>query len=175
MQQSYSGVAKAFHWAIVILVLLMLYGGFTSDDLPKAERLGFFQTHAGLGITVLILMLGRILWRRAHPAPALPEGTPRWQQIASMATHHGLYLLVLLQPIFGLLTVTTSKINLKAFGILGLQIAPNETIHDIGETLHSANAWVITALIVLHVAAALYHHFILRDNVLKRMLPFVKA
>ena len=175
MQQSYSGVAKAFHWAIVILVLLMLYGGFTSDDLPKADRLGFFQTHAGLGITVLILMLGRILWRRTHPAPALPEGMPRWQQIASVATHHGLYLLVLLQPIFGLMMATSSKFNLKAFGVLGLQVAPNETIHEIGETLHGVNAWVITALIALHVAAALYHHFILRDNVLKRMLPFVKA
>jgi len=175
MQQSYSGVAKAFHWAIVVLVFLMLYGGFTSDDLPKAERLGFFQTHAGLGILILILMLGRILWRRTHPAPALPEGMPRWQQIASIATHHGLYLLVLLQPIFGLMTTASSKFDLKAFGVLGLQVAPNETIHEIGETLHSINAWIITALIALHVVAALYHHFILRDNVLKRMLPFVKA
>jgi len=175
MQQSYSGVAKAFHWAIVVLVFLMLYGGFTSDDLPKADRLGFFQTHAGLGITVLILMLGRILWRRTHPAPAQPEGMPRWQQIASVATHHGLYLLVLLQPIFGLIMASGSKFNLKAFGVLGLQVAPNEAIHEIGETLHGINAWIITALIALHIAAALYHHFILRDNVLKRMMPFVKA
>ena len=175
MQQSYSSIAKTFHWTIMVLVLLMLYGGFTSEDLPKEDRLGFFQTHAGLGIVILILMLGRILWRRTHPVPDLPDNMPRWQQIASKATHHGLYLLVLLQPIFGLLTVSASKFNLKAFGVVGLQVAPNETIHEIGETLHGINAWIITALIALHFAAALYHHFILRDNVLKRMLPFVKA
>ena len=146
-----------------------------SEDLPKEDRLGFFQTHAGLGIIVLILMLVRIVWRRSHPAPALPEGLPRWQQIASKATHHGLYLLVIAQPVIGLMLVSTSKFNLKAFGVFGLQIAPNEMIHEIGETLHGVNAWIITALIALHVLAALYHHFVRKDNVLKRMLPFVKA
>lgn len=175
MQQSYSGVAKSLHWIIMILVLLMLYGGFTSESLPKEDRLGFFQTHAGLGLVILVLMLARLIWRRSHPAPALPDGMPRWQQIASKATHHGLYLLVILQPLFGLLTVSTSKFNLKAFGALGLQISPNEALHGLGEELHEITAFIITALIVLHVVAALYHHFILRDNVLKRMLPFVKA
>tara|TARA_R110000868_G_scaffold390430_1_gene660109 strand:+ start:650 stop:1177 length:528 start_codon:yes stop_codon:yes gene_type:complete len=175
MQQSYSGFAKTLHWTIMVLVLLMLYGGFTSEDLPKEDRLGFFQTHAGIGIIVLLLMITRLLWRLNHPAPALPDGMPRWQQIASKATHHGFYLLVILQPVIGLMIVSTSKFNLKAFGVLGLQIAPNETVHGIGEKLHGANAWAITALIALHVAAALYHHFVRRDNVLKRMLPFVKA
>tara|TARA_R110000868_G_scaffold42158_21_gene143101 strand:+ start:10413 stop:10940 length:528 start_codon:yes stop_codon:yes gene_type:complete len=175
MQSSYSGVAKSLHWIIMVLVLLMLYGGFTSESLPKEDRLGFFQTHAGLGLVILVLMLSRFVWRLSHPAPALPGDLPRWQQVASKATHHGLYLLVILQPILGLLIVSSSKFNLKAFGVLGLQVAPNETIHEIGETLHGLNAWIITALIGLHVVAALYHHFILKDNVLKRMLPFVKA
>jgi len=120
-------------------------------------------------------MIARLLWRRSHPVPALPDGMPRWQQIASKATHHSLYLLVLLQPVIGLTIASTSKFNLKAFGVFGLQVAPNETIHTISETLHGANAWIITALIALHLVAALYHHFVRRDNVLKRMLPFVKA
>lgn len=175
MQSSYSGVAKSLHWIIMILVLLMLYGGFTSEDLPKEARLGFFQTHAGLGLVILTLMLIRLVWRYSHPAPALPVGMPRWQQIASKASHHGLYALVILQPIFGLMLVSSSKFNLKAFGVLGLQIAPNETIHEIGETLHGINAWIITALIVAHTVAALYHHFIRKDTVLKRMLPFAKV
>ena len=175
MPQSYNGVAKTLHWTIMVLVLMMLYGGFTSENLPKADRLGFFQTHAGIGIIILILMIARLLWRRSHPVPALPDGMPRWQQIASKATHHSLYLLVLLQPVIGLTIASTSKFNLKAFGVFGLQVAPNETIHTISETLHGANAWIITALIALHLVAALYHHFVRRDNVLKRMLPFVKA
>lgn len=175
MKQSYGGVAKTLHWAIMILVLPMLYYGFNAENLPKEDRLGFFQLHAGFGIIILLLMLVRLAWRRSHPAPALPADLPRWQQIASMATHHGLYFLIILQPVIGLVITAASKFNLKAFGVLGLQIAPNETIHGIAEKLHGITAWVITALIVLHVVAALYHHFIRKDVVLRRMLPFAKV
>lgn len=173
--QSYDAVAKTLHWAIVILLLPMLYYGFQAHNLPKADRLGFFQNHSGVGLIILILMLTRLAWRIGHPVPVPPSDLPRWQRIASKASHHGLYLLVLLQPLLGLLLTTTSKGNLKPFGLFGLQIAPNHALHEIGETLHGLNAWAITALIALHVVAALYHHFIRRDNVLRRMLPFAKA
>lgn len=175
MANSYDGVAKTLHWLILIFLLPMLYYGFTSDSIPKEDRLGFFQTHMGVGLVILALMLARLAWRITHPVPALPADLPRWQQIASKATHHGLYLLVILQPVFGLLMTTTSKGNLKAFGLFGTQIAPNEPLHRIGETLHGLNAWLITILILCHVVAALYHHFIRKDTALKRMLPFTKA
>ncbi len=160
---------------MLILILPMLYYGFTHDSIPKDERLSFFQNHAGLGLVILVLMVARLIWRRLHPAPELPADLPRWQQIASKATHHGLYLLVIMQPLIGLMMATTSKFNLKAFGVLGLQISPNETINDAGHWLHGVNAWVITTLIGLHVVVALYHHFIRKDTVLKRMLPFAKV
>lgn len=175
MQQSYDGVAKTLHWLILIIILPMLYFGFTHDSIPKDERLAFFQNHAGLGLVLLVLMIARLVWRLGHPAPALPGDLPRWQVIASKASHHGLYLLVILQPLIGLMMTTTGKFNLKAFGVLGMQIAPNEAINNLGHVLHGINAWAITALISLHVLAALYHHFIRKDNVLKRMLPFAKA
>lgn len=174
-RQSFDGVAKTLHWAIMILLLPMLWYGFQADDIPKEEKLAFFQNHSGIGLVILVLMIARLVWRRAHPVPPLPATTPRWQQIASKATHHGLYTLVILQPLLGLLLTTTSKGNLHPFGLFGLHIVENHTLHELGETLHGINAWVITALIALHVVAALYHHFIARDNVLKRMLPFVKA
>ncbi len=175
MQQSYSGIAKSFHWVIVVLIALMLYGGWTAEDLPRDERLTVMQLHAGIGLIILILMASRLAWRIGHPAPALPADLPRWQVIASKATHHGLYFFVILQPLLGLLLTTTSKGNLKPFGLFGLQIAPNAPLHNLGETLHAINAYLIATLIGLHIVAALYHHFIRRDNVLKRMLPFVKA
>lgn len=175
MKQSYDGVAKTLHWAIMILVLPMLYYGFNAHNLPKEDRLGFFQLHAGVGIIILLLMLARLAWRRMHPVPALPADMPRWQQIASKATHHGLYFLVIMQPVLGLIMAGTSKGNLKAFGVLGLQITPNKPLHEVAETLHGINAWVITALIALHVVAALYHHFIRKDVVLRRMLPLTKV
>lgn len=175
MNKTYDGVAKTLHWLILVLILPMLYFGFTHDSIPKEERLGFFQNHMGLGLVILVLMLARLYWRITHPVPALPSDLPRWQQIASKATHHGLYALVILQPLFGLLMTTSSKGNLKAFGLFGTQIAPNETINGIGHVLHGLNAWAITSLIALHVLAALYHHFIRKDTVLKRMLPFAKV
>lgn len=175
MQQSYDSVAKILHWAIVILILPMLYYGFQAENLTREERGAYFQSHAGIGLIILVLMLARLVWRMGHPVPALPAGMPRWQQIASKASHHGLYLLVILQPLLGLLLTTTSKGNLKPFGLFGLHIAQNDMLHEIGETLHGLNAWLITAVILLHTGAALYHHFIRHDNVLKRMLPFVKA
>jgi cytochrome b561 len=173
--QSFDTVAKALHWAIVILILPMLYYGFQAENLTKEERGAYFQSHSGIGLIILILMLARLAWRIGHPAPALPAGMPRWQQIAAKASHHGFYLLVILQPLLGLLLTTTSKGNLKPFGLFGLHIAQNQPLHEIGEKLHGINAWLIVALIAGHVAAALYHHFIRHDNVLKRMLPFVKA
>lgn len=175
MQRSYDAVAKAIHWTIMILLLPMLWYGFNADAVPKEEKLAFFQNHSGIGLIILVLMVARLVWRRSHPVPPLPANTPRWQQIASKATHHGLYALVILQPLLGLLLTTTSKGNLHPFGLFGLHIVENHTAHEIGETLHTLNAYVITALIALHIVAALYHHFIRKDNVLKRMLPFAKA
>lgn len=175
VNRPYTSVAKAFHWTIVVLIALMLFAGWTVGSLPKEDRLGVMQVHAGIGIIILILMVSRLAWRLGHPAPALPSDLPRWQQIAAKSTHHGLYFFVILQPLLGLALTMTSKFNLKAFGVLGLQITPNQPIHSGAEFLHDINAYVITALIALHVAAALYHQFIRRDVVLKRMLPFVKV
>ncbi len=106
--QSYDTVAKTLHWAIVILLLPMLYYGFQAHELPKADRLGFLQNHSGIGLIILLLMLARLAWRIAHPVPALPSDLPRWQRIASKASHHGLYLLVLLRPLLGLLLMLKS-------------------------------------------------------------------
>jgi len=174
--QSYTGVAKTLHWVIMILLALMLYGGWAAEGLPREERLVALQGHAGLGIIVLVLMIARLLWRAIHPAPPLPDDLPRWQRIAATATHHSLYLAVILQPLAGLaMTMTSSRRNLRPFDLFGLQVAPNQAIHSIGHDLHAILPIVIIALIAAHAAAALYHHFVRRDNVLKRMLPFAKA
>ena len=80
-----------------------------------------------------------------------------------------------LQPIFGLLLVTTSKNEPVAYGVIPLKIARNDMLHEIGEWLHAVNAYAIVALVSLHILAVLYHQIILKDNLLKRMLPFAKV
>jgi cytochrome b561 len=165
---AYSGTAKTFHWVVAALVLLMLYGGFTLSK----ETAGL---HAGIGIIVLMLMLIRLGWRSRTAMPELISGMPRWQQIAAKATHHGLLALITLQPVFGLVTAASSKYNLQPFGLFGLQIGRNDPIHSVAQFLHDTNALIIAALFALHTLASLYHHFVLRDATLRRMLPLAKV
>jgi cytochrome b561 len=165
---TYSGTAKTFHWAVAALVLLMLYGGFTLSR----ETAGL---HAGIGIIVLILMLARLVWRSRTAMPELVAGMPRWQQIAARATHHALLALIALQPVFGLVMAASSKYNLKPFGLFGLQIGRNDPVHSVAQFLHNTNAFIIAALFALHTVASIYHHFVLRDATLKRMIPLAKV
>jgi len=172
---AYTGTARTFHWAVAILVLLMLYGGWTLEDLPKEERAEVIRIHAGIGLTVLVLMLGRLFWRLKHPAPGLPADMPGWQQAAARGAHHALYFCVILQPLLGLMLGFTSQRDLRPFDLFSLQLMPSESLHEAAEVAHAVNAWLIALLVCMHVLAALYHHFVRRDDVLKRMLPFVRT
>ncbi|MEX1154850.1 cytochrome b [Parvibaculum sp.] len=165
---TFSAAMKSFHWVIGVLVLLMFYGGFTLSRETATW-------HFGTGLVILVLMVGWLAIRGRTPRPPLPADTPRWQQIAARATHHSLYLCVTLQPVFGLMMATTSKGSPVAFGFIPLKIAQNDTINEIGHVAHMVNAFILVALVAFHIAGALQHHFIRRDNVLTRILPFGKA
>ncbi len=163
---SFTTPVKTLHWALAVLVLIMLYGGFTLSRETATM-------HFGTGLVVLVLMVVWLAIRGRNPRPAQVD-MPRWQQIASKAVHHGLYASVTLQPVFGLLMVTTSKGEPVAYGVIPLKIAQNDTINEVGHVLHGLNGYLLAALVTLHILAALYHHVVLRDNVLRRMLPFAK-
>ncbi|MEQ8283744.1 MAG: cytochrome b [Parvibaculum sp.] len=165
--ETFSSGSRAFHWGAAVLVLLMLYGGFTLSRETATWHFGF-------GLIVLTVMVFWLVWRMRAARPALPP-MPRWQEIAAKSVHHLLMLCVTLQPIFGLMMVTTSKREPVAFGVIPLKIAQNDTVNGIGHVLHGINGRILLALVLIHIAAALYHHFILKDNVLKRMLPFAKG
>ena len=165
--ETFSGGSKAFHWVAAVLVLLMLYGGF---NIARETA----TWHFGFGLIVLVVMVFWLGWRMSHARPALPA-MPRWQEITAKSTHHLLMLCVTLQPVFGLMMVTTSKREPVAFGTIPLKIAQNDTINGIGHVLHGINSRLLLALVLLHIGAALYHHFVLKDNVLKRILPFAKG
>ncbi len=166
LNSSFSTSMKNLHWAIAVLVLIMIYGGFNMTRETATM-------HFGVGIIVLALMVIWLATKGRSPRPAYPD-MPRWQEIAAKAVHHGLYASVTLQPVFGLMMVMFSKREPVAFGVIPLKIVQNDTINAIGHTLHGINAWILTALVAVHILAALYHHVILKDNVLKRMLPLAK-
>ena len=168
-------VAKTFHW----LTLLLLVGSFTLAismvDLPLSPRkLELYSWHKWCGMTIFLLVILRLACRLGNPVPALPAGTPAWQQRLARLSHAGLYTLLLVMPVTG--WIMSSALNLPVV-YLGLVHIPSPFGVDraLGEAMKSVHQMLAMALLVLiavHVAAALYHHFILRDDVLRRMLPW---
>lgn len=170
--QSYSTVAKILHWAIAILIVPMLLFG---EELMEVEHGSILlpSVHASIGVTVLALSVARLAWRVLHLVPALPVGTSAWEILAVRVVHFLFYVLMIGLPITGWLAVPRFLAEehvprIEAFG-LELPIVP-----DIGlpvGAIHNLGGKIAIALIVLHVLAALKHHFVNRDNVLARMLP----
>lgn len=168
----YSRGAIAFHWAIAALVLFNLIVGLFHDAMPRSW--GMMPIHKSVGMAVLLLTLGRIGWRLAHKPPQLPDAMPGWEKTAAHAVHFLLYALLLILPLTGwLLSSNPEKPRpIDWFGLFKIPVLP--ATPDIAHSAHEAHellGYLMAALVVIHIAAALRHHFLLRDGVVARMLP----
>lgn len=170
----YGVVAQVLHWVIAILVFAMFGLGYYMEDLPLSqEKLELYNTHKSLGITIFSLALIRLVWRLFNAAPPLPEHMAPWERAAAHMSHALLYGLILIQPLIGFLQSNAANFPVVVWDVLPLP-AIIGTDEALGETLagvHGVVANVLAVLILVHIAAALRHHFILKDNVLRRMLP----
>jgi cytochrome b561 len=170
--------ARTLHWIVAAMVLgLFAFGLWMTEVPPRDARRFYVAIHASIGITLLALMLVRLFWRAANAEPAQPEGTPAWQRTAAWISHRLLYALTFATLIVGWLMSGTFKQPLEP-KILGVVPVPQllEAGSPYRELLAEAHEWLAYALIavvVVHAAAALYHHFALRDTVLRRMLSGV--
>lgn len=179
----YTKVAIALHWLIGLSIIALLVLGLTMEDFPMEIKKQAYQFHKSLGLTVLVLTFVRILWRLTHKAPPLPDGMKPWEKFAAHAVHFGLYFIMLAMPLTGWALVSSSPRGFPTeyFGLFNWPHIPfltdienkKDVSHNFGEA-HEILANLAIALIVLHVGAALKHHFINRDGVLIRMLPFLK-
>lgn len=183
----YSTVAVILHWLIALSVIALLIAGFWMGDAirnPETQALAFevFQLHKALGLTVLVLTVARLGWRLGHKPPALPDAMPGWQKAAAHATAWAFYALLLALPLSGWVIVSTSPFGLPTmwFGlfewphITPLAEAANALqINSAAENVHGLLAWGTVGLLALHVGGALKHHFIDRDDVLARMIPWL--
>lgn len=165
---TYSTGAILFHWTIALLVITNLLIGFgLLDGMP---------THKAIGITVLVLSVLRVAWRLAHRPPPLPDSVPGWQATAARISHAAFYVLLITMPISGWLMASNAE-TLKPLTWFGLFDIPYLTISpaagDAGHEIHELLAIPFAALVLLHVGAALKHHFFDRDSVLARMLPII--
>jgi len=178
----YGTVAITLHWLIAIGILMLIGMGLVMDHL-KLEPMRLFQlyqSHKSIGITVMFLIAARVGWRLTHKAPVLPGSMPASERLAASVTHAILYGLQVLLPLSGWALVSASILGIPTvlYGTIPwpdlpfLSSLPDKAPAEaLLKTVHHWAAWTLLAVIVLHIAAALRHHFILRDSTFSRMLP----
>lgn len=172
--EGYSALAKIFHWAIAVAVIVMIPAGVIMMRIGPGEAQNMlYNLHRSLGAAVLLLMALRLAWRLVHGAPAPLPTLNAFERAASAVVHRLLYALLLVQPVIGWAATSAFGAPIVVFGLFRLPdfVAKNEALSKQLFALHNVIGLTLAALIALHVAAALYHHFIRRDGVLRRMLP----
>ena len=176
----YGWVAMAFHWSIAALILFAFGLGLYMTSLEEGfEQFQLYQLHKSIGITVLLLAVLRGLWRLMNPHPPLPPGMPAWERWLAHFSHYGLYVFMLAVPFIGWAMVSVSPLEIPTFLYNELPwphlplgfIADREAAEGAFSEAHELMAFTLIFLFCLHVAGALKHHFIARDDVLRRMLP----
>lgn len=175
-ENAYGWVAIAFHWAIALLITGQWILGKWMVRLDD-QRLTFelIQWHKSTGFLILALVMLRLPWRVFNPPPELPASMPLVERSAARWSHRVLYVLMLLLPLSGwaLVSVSVLEIPTLAFYLIlipHLPFAKSEAAEDFWATTHEILGWAMLAVVALHVLAALRHHFLLKDEVLRRML-----
>ncbi len=177
----FSRIFQLLHWSMATFVLTMLALGFLIEKFPKGspERTGIFAWHMSIGFTILMLVVFRMAWRATHAIPAEPVTLPPPLRATARLTHYLLYALMLGMPLVGWMMVSSRP---KPEGTLDLALGLHwPQIPGFAERfghwrpvlgdLHAYGAWAFIALISLHAGAALFHHIVLRDETLLRMVP----
>ena len=171
-EAAYAPVAIALHWAVFLLVVAVGWLGLLHDDWPRAPQAFWINIHAVLGLLMLALVLARIAWRMKHPAPELPADVGAFSRKVSHPAHMLLYALLIVIPVIGIVTFVFHG-RVFDFGLfqLDLHVPRNKAIFHPTEDWHGYLAYGLFGLAGVHALAALWHHFIRKDGVLRRMAP----
>jgi len=172
----YTGLAIGLHWLIAIGLVGCFALGLYMHELPLSpQKLKLYSWHKWAGVTLFFLVALRLAWRLTHRPPEMPAGMPAWQRMAATATHHLLYILMFAVPLTGWLMSSAKGFQTVWFGVLPLPdlLEKNRELGKVLEEVHEVLNFTMAALVVAHLGAALKHHFLERDDVLTRMLPFL--
>jgi cytochrome b561 len=171
----YSAPAQLFHWVIAALIVTQFVLARMQEHLPLgARKLGILARHKSVGMTILMLAILRLAWRLWHPAPPLPPKMRTFERRAARATHAAFYVLLFAMPLTGWMMSSAKNYSVSWFGLFTWPnlIGKNEQAFDFLRSTHDLLSDVLFAVAMLHILAALKHHFWDRDDVLVRMLPF---
>ncbi len=181
--KSYGSLAIAFHWIMALLILFMLGLGLYMHELDITQQRTFelYQLHKSFGFVALTLVVLRLVWRLANPVPDLEPGMKPWERTVAKLAHAALYILMFVLPLSGWLMVSASPWNIPtvAFNVLNIPHFPvpeswgtKENVEAFFKETHEFFAWLLILVLLAHIGAALKHHFISRDNTLRRILGF---
>lgn len=191
---AWGAIAKAFHWTLVLFALAQVPLGFwLSREAPQARITGddavlvwLEQFHHSFGLLILFLVVGRFWWRMTNAVPAHPGGLPAYQVALAAVTHAALYVLMFVFPLSG--WAASSLIGSEQFPVpvnfFGLEMVPLDFLRGLPSPfntfalyrdIHMYCWYAGGALLSLHILAALYHHFVIRTDVLRRMWPMAKG
>lgn len=182
----YGAIAIAFHWTMAVLMIGLFAVGkyMTGLDPTAPDTFAIYQWHKSFGFVVLGLAALRLVWRFANPSPSLPKEMPAYQRAAAHLGHAGLYALLFALPISGWLMVSASPWGIPTvlFNVIPVPHLPvpemlgtKAQAENLLKEVHELLGFVLLALFVAHVAAALKHHFINRDAILRRMVSTAPA
>ncbi len=175
---TYDSVGRAFHWTVVVLLAIqfgtaMLLPDIRMDTAPDTT----INLHFNVGLAILLVMAARLVHRWSRPVRAAPSDPSRLSRGLALATHWLFYVILLVGPFAGWASASAHGLPVKLLGLVPLpELASRKAPWALlAGDVHIWTMWTLLALIVLHVGAALYHHFVRHDGVLRRMLPGLKA
>ncbi|NLA51781.1 MAG: cytochrome b [Alcaligenaceae bacterium] len=175
--EHYTRTAIFMHWLIGLGMIGMLALGLYMVNMPfSPTKLQLYSWHKWAGMTLLILSIIRLAWRLSHPSPALPDSMGPLSRLAAHAGHWTLYILMLAIPLSGWLMSSAQGFPVVWFGVLPLPdlVAKNAELGNLLQNAHVILNYTLIVVLIGHIGAALQHHFIKKDTVLSRMLPFIK-
>ena len=165
----YSAVARWLHWTMALLIIANLIGGLFHDQLGAAT---IMPLHKATGILILVLAVIRILWRMVMPAPHLPAGMQMWERATASFIQSLMYALMVLIPLSGWIMSSASPNIISFYGLFEVpkfHVVRGTPMANISHEAHGLMAYALLLLAALHIAAAIRHHFVLKDGLLQRM------
>lgn len=171
-ENSYGIISRTLHWLMSGIVIIMIIAGFTMVNLePSSLKWQIYNTHKATGLVVLFLGILRILWIFTNTQVEVPFELPRWQRVLARLNHNLIYILLIIMPTSGALMTLTGGHDIDFFGLLTIKsFAENKEYSTVFWNIHALSAFLLVASSLVHIAAALYHHYICKDSVLMRMI-----
>lgn len=171
-ENSFGLVTRIIHWVMSVLIISMLIAGFTMVNMePSNLKWQIYGAHKATGLVVLFLGILRILWIFTNPQVQVPFELPSWQRVLARLNHNFIYILLIIMPASGALMTLTGGHGIDFYGLYTIKaITENKEFSKIFWNVHVLSAFLLVASSVVHITAALYHHYICKDNILRRMI-----